>query len=202
MTALATVKLLSFMAAFGETVSTYLFTIPALKFVTMVTMLTMAVATDLSERRIPNRLTVPGSIAALVISTAEVGGIPAGSLLGLFTALAVSIPLFALGALGAGDAKLLAAVGAFVGIGGLLPVVLYSGVAGGVIAIGLAMRRGVILPVLLQTRGVLIHAVSFGRYGTRRTIDDPEAQTIPYGVAIAVGSIVAFFFPFSLGVTP
>ena len=36
----------------------------------------------------------------------------------------------------------------------------------------------------------------------RTTIDDPDAHTIPYGVAIAVGSVVAFFFPFSLWVTP
>jgi prepilin peptidase CpaA len=202
MTALATVKLLAFLAAFGEAVSTYLFTITALKFAAMVTMLVLAVATDLSERRIPNKLTVSGAIAALLISTIEVGGIPASSMLGLVTALAVTIPLFALGALGAGDAKLLAAVGAYTGIGGLLPVVLYSGVAGGVLAIVTATRRGVILPVLLQTRGVLMHTISFGRYGSRTTIDDPDAHTIPYGVAIAVGSVVAFFFPFSLWVTP
>ena len=202
MTALATVKLLAFLAAFGEAVSTYLFTIEALKFVAMVTMLTLAVATDLSERRIPNRLTVSGAVAALVISAIEVGGLPGASLLGLLTALAVTIPLFALGALGAGDAKLLAAVGAFMGVGGLLPVVLYSGIAGGVIAVVAATRRGVIVPVLIQTRGVLINAISFGRYGSRTTIEDPEAHTIPYGVAIAVGSIVAFFFPLTLGVTP
>ena len=202
MTALATVKLLGFLAAFGEAVSTYLFTIAALKFAAMLTMLVFAVVTDLRERRIPNKLTVSGAIAAVIISTAEAGGVPVSSLLGLFTALAVTIPLFALGALGAGDAKLLAAVGAFTGVGGLLPVVLYSGVAGGVIAIVSAARRGVILPVLLQTRGVLVHTISFGRYGSRTTIQDPNAQTIPYGVAIAVGSVVAFFFPFTLWVTP
>jgi prepilin peptidase CpaA len=179
MTALATFKLLALMAMLG-----------------------VAVVTDLSDRRIPNWLTVSGVFMALALTGLDAGAVPAASLLGMTTALAVTVPFFALGVLGAGDAKLLAAVGAFVGPAGLLPVLLYSGVAGGLMGLAVAVRRGVIIPILLQTRGVLVHTVTLGRHGHRTTIEDPDAQTIPYGVAIAAGTVAAWFFPLSLGVTP
>ncbi|HSH75172.1 MAG TPA: prepilin peptidase [Longimicrobiales bacterium] len=172
----------------------------ALKLLALLAMLGVAVTTDLRERRIPNRLTVTGALAAVALSTFEGSGAFGASLAGMLAALGLSIPFFALGAVGAGDAKLLAAVGAFVGIGGLVPVLLYSAVAGGLLGVASAVRRGVILPALLQTSGLLIHAVTLGRRGSRTTIDDPNAQTIPYGVAIAAGTVVAFLLPLSIGV--
>lgn len=171
-----------------------------LKLAALLAMLGVAVATDLRERRIPNRLTVLGALTAVALSAFSGGGALGASLLGMATALGLSIPFFALGALGAGDAKLLAAVGAFVGIGGLLPVLLYSAMAGGLLGIASAVRRGVILPALLQARGLLVYAATVGRRGSRTTIDDPNAQTIPYGVAIAAGTVVACLFPLSIGV--
>ncbi len=171
-----------------------------LKLAAMLAMLGAAVATDLRERRIPNRLTVSGALAAVALTTLQGGGALGASLLGVAAALGLSIPFFALGALGAGDVKLFAAVGAFVGIGGLLPVLLYSAVAGGLLGIASTVQRGVILPALLQARGLLIHTVTLGRRGSRTTIDDPNAQTIPYGVAIAAGTVVACLFPLSIGV--
>ena len=172
----------------------------SVKFLALLAMLATAVFTDIRERRIPNELTVVGAAVAIALSCVQVMGLPVSNLLGMIVGLALAIPFFALGALGAGDAKLLSAVGAFVGVGALLPVLLYSAIAGGVIAVAVAVRRGVILPVLLQTRGVLLYAVSMGRLGARQTIEDPNATTIPYGVAIAAGTVMAWFFPISLGV--
>lgn len=176
-------------------------TLVTVKFLALLAMLGTAVVTDLRERRIPNQLTVSGATAAVLLSAFEVGGLPAASILGLAVALGLAIPFFALGALGAGDAKLLAAVGAFMGFGGLLPVLLYSGIAGGVMGLAVSIRRGVILPVLLHTRSVLVHTLTLGRMGSRTTIEDPDAQTIPYGVAIAVGTVTAWFLPLTLGVS-
>lgn len=176
-------------------------TLVTVKFLALIAMLGIAVATDLRERRIPNAVTVTGASAAILLAVFGVGIGLTSSLLGLVVALGVTIPFFALGALGAGDAKLLAAVGAFMGVGGLLPVLLYSGIAGGIIGLVASTRRGVILPVLLQTRGVLLYTLTFGRRGSRTTIEDPDAQTIPYGVAIAAGTVMAWFFPISLGGT-
>ena len=172
-----------------------------IQLLAMCIMLGIAVLTDVRERRIPNTVTVGGSIVALVLATIGAGGFPGAALLGMTVALALTVPLFALGALGAGDAKLLAAVGAFVGIGNLLPVVLYAGLAGGLLGLASSIRRGVILPVLLETRNTLVHILTLGRHGRRQTIEDPDARTIPYGVAIAAGAIAAWFFPITLGGT-
>jgi prepilin peptidase CpaA len=173
--------------------------VAAVKLLAMLAMLGVAVFTDLRERRIPNKVTLSGAVAALLLSALEIGGIPTGALLGLGVALAVSFPAFALGALGAGDAKLLAAVGAFVGGSGLFAVLIYSGFAGGLLGLASAIRRGVIIPVLLETKNLAIWMVTFGHKGARRTIQDPEARTVPYGVAIAVGAVLAWIYPIPLG---
>ena len=171
----------------------------AVKLLAMLAMLGAAVFTDLRERRIPNKVTVAGAAAAIALSALDVGGLPTGALLGFGIALAVSFPAFALGALGAGDAKLLAAVGAFVGGGGLFAVFIYSGFAGGLLGLASAIRRGVIIPVLLETKNLVLWIVTFGHKGARRTIQDPGARTIPYGVAIAVGAVLAWVYPIPLG---
>lgn len=169
-----------------------------LRLMAMLAVVGTAAVTDLRTRRIPNRVTGLGVATAVVLAAAETRGFPAGALAGLGVALAATFPLFALGALGAGDAKLAAAVGAFVGVEGLFAVVVYAGLAGGLLGLASASRRGVILPVLLETRNTLTYALTLGRRGTRRTIEDPNAQTIPYGVAIAAGAVLSWFFPIHL----
>ena len=71
--------------------------------------------------------------------------------LGLFVGLAVFFPLFALGAMGAGDVKLMAAVGAWIGAKPILYVALYGSVAGGVLALVVAVRSA------LSQAGALQH---------------------------------------------
>ena len=137
-------------------------------------------------------------LVGVAFTAVEVGGFPSLAVLGALLGLALGFPFFALGALGAGDAKLFAAVGAFVGPGGLLPVVLYGGLAGGVLAVGSSIRRGVILPLLLETKNLLVYLITLGRSGERRTLDSSGAHTVPYGVAIAVGTVAALVFPLSL----
>ena len=173
-------------------------TLVALKLLAMLAMVGAAAVTDLRERRIPNRVTVFGAGAGIALSAAEVGGFPSSALLGMGVALAATFPLFALGALGAGDAKLAAAVGTFLGVQGLFALLIYTGVAGGLMGIASAVRRGVIIPVLIETKNVMVYAATLGRHGALRTIEDANAQTIPYGVAIAVGAVLAWFLPFTL----
>lgn len=170
-----------------------------LKLLAMLAMLGSAAVTDVRERRIPNGVILFGAGTAVALSALEAGGLPASSLLGLVVALAITFPVFALGALGAGDAKLLAAVGAFMGVGGLLPVLLYTGIAGGILGLASAIRRGVILPILIEAKNLGLYLLTLGRHGARRTFEDPNAVTIPYGVAIAAGAAAAWFFPISLG---
>jgi prepilin peptidase CpaA len=170
-----------------------------LQLLALLVMLGLAVVSDLRERRIPNRVTVWGAGVGLVLSALVAGGIPTSALWGVVVALGLSLPAFALGVLGAGDAKLLAAVAAFVGLGALPSVLLYGGLAGGILGLASSIQRGTVIPVLLNLPGTFVYVATLGRRGARQSIQDPNARTIPYGVAIAAGAVAAWFFPLSLG---
>lgn len=169
-----------------------------IRLTTLAVLLSIAVVTDVRERRIPNRLTLSGGLLGILLGAVAVGGFPVSSVMGAVTALIVAFPFFALGALGAGDAKLLAMVGTFMGPAGLLPVILYGGLAGGLLALGSSVRRGTIIPLIFRTRDLVVYLATFGRRGVRWTLDDPGAEAIPYGVAIAAGALGAWFFPIIL----
>jgi hypothetical protein len=68
-----------------------------------------------------------------------------------------------------------------------------------VLAVLSTIRRGVILPVLLATQNLLLFWVTLGRRGERSALGAPGAHSVPYGVAIAAGAVVGWFFPIELG---
>jgi prepilin peptidase CpaA len=150
---------------------------------------------DVRTQRLPNRLTVSALAAGLLLRTplgfAMIGEGLAGAALGLLVGMA----LFILGAIGGGDAKLLAAVGAVLGPEGLLAALLASAVVGGVLGLFAIMWRRVGSAALLNLRSLLVYVITFGRAGQRITLDTPGALKVPYGVAIAVGSLAAWFLP-------
>ena len=157
-----------------------------------VLVLTLSVVYDLRERRIPNALTVGGVCAALVLRLVIDPSTAVGGLQGAGLGLVVALPLFAAGAFGAGDGKLVIAMGAFLGWEGLPTALLIGGAVGGLLSLGYAVRRGVVLPVLYQTRDLALYCVTLGRGGERRTLSSSSATTVPYGVAIAVGAVAAW----------
>ncbi len=164
--------------------------IPTLCFVAV---MAIAMISDVRTGRIPNRLVVAGFAIALVLqATLGVTALIDG-LLGAGLAILVTLPFFALGAIGGGDSKLFAVVGAFTGPAGFIIALLASAVVGGVIGVAAAIRRGVMIPVLLGCKDLMLRIVTFGRRGERMTLDSPGAITIPYGAAIAIGSIAAWF---------
>ena len=152
----------------------------------------VACVTDLRSRRIPNVLTLGGALAALVYhatSGGVVGLLIASS--GWIVGLALFFLPYALGGMGGGDVKLLAALGAWLGPLGAVWLALYTGLAGGVLAIGVAWRRGY-LPVALKNVWLLLAhwrvvgiaplaEVSFaGNSGPR----------LAYAVPILIGTVV------------
>ena len=149
--------------------------------------LTAAVVTDVRSRRIPNWLT--GSIAGAGFGMAFGGGTvtPLQAALGLLTGLVLMMPGHLIGATGAGDVKLMAAVGAVVGPDVALRAFLYSAVAGGVFALAVAMHRG-ILTSTLQDAGRLVTSPA----GAREAIESPaRANRFAYGPAIAAGTLIS-----------
>jgi prepilin peptidase CpaA len=148
--------------------------------------LAIAVVTDVRTRRIPNALTASMVVAAFGIAAVGAGVTLAQAALGLLVGLAVMMPGHIIGATGAGDVKLLGAIGSLVGPSLALHVCLYSFVAGGVLAIGVAARRGLLASTLNNATALVIAP------GARDAIAAaPRASRFAYGPAIAVGTFVA-----------
>lgn len=155
-----------------------------------VTVNAVAVWHDVRSRRIPNAVTAIGVGAGLVFS--GLGGADAmmQGVLGAAVALLIGIILYVPGILGAGDGKLLAVEGAFLGFSRLGAVALATGVAGGILAVVAAVRAGRLRATLARTANAVIYLVTFGRFGALpgRSVEE-GALNVPYGVAIAAGAL-------------
>ena len=154
---------------------------------------------DVRQRRIPNWLTVGGTVAVLVLRGFVGMGALGSGLLGGALGLLLGLLLFAIGAMGAGDGKLLAAVGAGLGFGGFVQALPLIGLAGGVLALVMTIRAGTLIPTLLRFQELGLHVLTFGRAGERRTLAMPGAVTVPYGVAVAAGVVWAWL---AVGIAP
>jgi prepilin peptidase CpaA len=156
-------------------------------FFVLFTGLAAAVVADVRTRRIPNWLT--GAIAGAGFGLACGGGTvtPLQAALGLLAGLLLMLPAHVIGATGAGDVKLMAAVGSVVGPGMVLRAFLYSAVAGGVFAIVVAAWRG---RLAATVRDACRLATS--EAGAREAIESPSrANRFAYGPAIAAGTLVS-----------
>jgi prepilin peptidase CpaA len=158
-----------------------------------------AAAMDLRYRRIPNLLTVSGLSVALVMRGIQGTDPLIDGVIGAGVAALVSLPLFAVGALGGGDGKLLIAIGGFMGPARLAGALLLIALVGGVMGLLDAYRRGILFPVILNCLDLVKHWATFGRRGRRVALASPGAVTIPYGVAIALGAIVWWFWGVPVG---
>lgn len=153
-----------------------------------------AAASDLRTRRIPNVLTVAGAAAAPVLwGILEGPGVALVSILGGGLALVVGMLLFAVGALGGGDAKLLVVLGLFLGPVRLVTALVVTGIAGALMALAVALGRGQLVATLARTWHLTWSVLTLGRRGAPRTIETAGALTIPYGVVIAMGGLITWF---------
>jgi prepilin peptidase CpaA len=155
------------------------------------TLIVVAVATftDLRSRRIPNWLVLPFLLAGVGVSSWLGGWRGAGrSLEGLGLGVLLFGVLFLLGGMGAGDVKLCAAIGAWIGPGQLLIALVLTGLAGGVMVIAWAAYAGFFRELFRGAGDVL-----FGGKGSRATLSDPGRRKMPYAPAIAIGTLISFF---------
>lgn len=159
----------------------------------LLTVLFLSVWFDMDQERIPNWLTVGGLLGALVLRGIVGSEALWAGIMGSGMGLVLGLLFFALGALGAGDGKLLVAVGALLGIEVFLRSLPLIGGIGGALALVTTLRKGTVIPTLLRFRELLFYFVSFGRLGERRTLSTPGAVTVPYGVAVAAGAAWGWF---------
>lgn len=146
---------------------------------------------DVRTRRIPNVLTLVGAATGVAFHFG-IGGLPglghaAG---GWAIGVALFLPMFLLRGMGAGDVKLLGAVGAWLGPVGVLWSGLYSVMAGGVLALIVGAWHG----YLRRAFANLWALVGFWRVSGLRplpglTIADAPGPRVAYGAAIAAGTL-------------
>ena len=161
------------------------------------TVVALAIATfsDLRSRRIPNWLVFPFLVMGVTVSVWRHGWHGLGtSLEGLGLGLLVFGVLFFMGGMGAGDVKLCAAIGAWIGPGQLMLALVVTGLAGGVMALGWAVWGGFLKDLLIDTGNLMFgRGKHTGDEDTQETRVNPLRRKIPYAPAIAIGTLISFF---------
>ena len=149
---------------------------------------------DLKSRRIPNLLTGPAFLAGVLLHLALDGwrggmsALGAGVLCGL-----VFVILYMAGGMGAGDVKLMAAAGALAGMPNVASLLLLTALAGGVMAVALALMRGRLMQTLRNVVALTAHHHQAGlRPHPELNVENASMLRLPYGVAIAAGCSITF----------
>jgi prepilin peptidase CpaA len=150
---------------------------------------------DLRTRRIPNELTLGAALLAVVAQTLVSGvhGL-AFSALGWLLGLALFLPFFLLRGMGAGDVKLLAALGAWLGPTTLIWAVVYTAFAGGCLALALAASRGCLARTVLNLAGAFVYWGTSGPAPVPGlTLETTKGPKLPYAVPILIGTVAALW---------
>jgi prepilin peptidase CpaA len=142
-------------------------------------------AIDLRTRRIPNALTGTVALAGLALAADGLGAVTlAQALGGLALGLVVMLPGHIIGATGAGDVKLFAAIGTLLGPSGTLLAFFYSALAGGALALFVAMQRRVLRDTVARATALVTTAGA--NAGEIETI---HVNRFAFAPAIAVGAL-------------
>lgn len=169
---------------------------PSMIIIILMLLLIIAIYTDLRWSRIPNWLTF-SAIAIGILVQAWMEGLHgiSSSLAGLGVGMGLFLLPYACKAIGAGDVKLMAAVGSMLGPSGALSVAALSVLAGGLYALGaMGYQWGI------AATGRRLAFATYGAFVTGRSTGVGELQLpfkLRYGLAIAAGTIL-----FLLGLSP
>jgi prepilin peptidase CpaA len=155
----------------------------------------LACFSDVRTRRIPNALTFSAAAAAVLFHAVGGGWSEAlWSIAGWFAGALLFFPLFALRGMGAGDLKLLAAIGAWLGPGPVVMVALITSLAGGVMAVGVALSRGYLRTALANLWMVLMQwRIAGVRPLPAVTLEGTQGPRLAYAVPIAIGTMVTLW---------
>lgn len=149
-------------------------------------LLSLAAVLDIRQRRIPNLLSLGGMIMGLALWTLHAGasGLLSG-IAGLLVGSALFLPFYIARGMGAGDVKLMGAVGAFLGPYHVLAAAITVALLGGVIAAWVAFRQKRLRAALEDSLRVIF------RQQAAKSLERASRQdSIPYGLAIAAGTLL------------
>ncbi len=164
-------------------------------------MVAIAAVYDVRFRRIPNWLTLSGVLLGIGLNSfLNVPGMHwfdglnwRSSLAGMGLAFLIYFPLYLLRGMGAGDVKLMAAIGSLVGPVAWFAIFIVSNILGGLVAVVLLLTRGRFFRTLANV-GYMLNELIHLRppYARKEELDlaSGKAVTMPHGLAIAIGTLV------------
>lgn len=146
---------------------------------------------DVRYRRIPNAYVLATLVGGVAIN-GIFGGLPGliSSIGGCVMAFGLMFMLHIFGAMGAGDVKLFAAIGAVTGAHLVLPTFIVVVLTGGALAMVSIIRAGVLISTMHKVLQILVGMLP-GWDMPRFAVPADRTHTIPYGVAITIGSIIS-----------
>ncbi len=164
-----------------------------LYYVPLLALLIVAAATDLRARRIPNWLSVGLALSGIALSFTQLGSLsPGQALLGMSVGLGIGFVMFLLGAWGAGDAKLLSGIGAWLGAASVLWVTAGAAIIAMFVVLAYSMLRGR-LRMLLRDSAMLGIELSSGSVpstalASAESLPAVKARTLPLAVPMLVAT--------------
>ncbi|KIF80219.1 A24 family peptidase [Noviherbaspirillum autotrophicum] len=172
--------------------------ISAARLIILAGVIAASVCHDIRAKRIPNRVIIFGALAGLASSVLPGSIGLAQSLGGLGMGLAMLMPLYALRAMGAGDVKLMAVAGAFLGIETTFFSALFAFAAGGLLALVYSAYAGAFGQTMRNLKMFIFHSAVRVAGGRLPNAGDMAlgGERMPYSLAIAggVGTYLAVRF--------
>lgn len=155
----------------------------------LVLLILSAAITDLKWNKIYNLQTYPAMICGLILGfvTAGVYGVLI-HFLGLVVGLSLLFIFYLLGGVGAGDVKLLGAIGALKGSTFVLYTMFYAGLVGGAMALAIIIWQGNVKQTMKNLFYFIRHP-----FRAQHELDEQNYQYLPYGFAISVGCLFSLF---------
>lgn len=150
---------------------------------------------DVLWRRIPNWLVAPALALGLGLNALLGADYAPGfqqAIAGVGLAFLIYFPLYLLGGMGAGDVKLMAAVAAITGWKNWLLIFIFSGILGGLIALGIVLTKGRLRRTLFNLGYILWEIAHFRSPRTASEeldVRSPKAVTMPHGAVVALGCL-------------
>jgi prepilin peptidase CpaA len=151
----------------------------------------IAVFWDLKYRKIPNWLTYPAIVFGIILNLAFNSKPWYFSLAGLLAGFLILLIPYMFGGIGAGDVKLLMALGAFLGAGSVVWIGLYGGIAGGALSLFVLVKQYGFINA--KYRLYLLLTSIWNKENRQILQSQPQTSKldIPYGVAIFIGLIIS-----------
>ena len=164
-----------------------------IKFALLIPLAAVITYYDVRYRPIPNWLVLAALAGGFAVN-AVFGGWSGlrGSLAGCAFAFGLMLGMHLFGAMGAGDVKLFAAIGAIIGVNLVLPTFLAVIITGAVLAVLSMLREGTVRETMQRVMLILVGLLPGWKF-PRFPAPADRSKTIPYGVAITFGSLISLF---------